>query len=173
MYYLICLTVINFKAMIYIHTLYRRCEMAEVAFSIPVTGTLEVEKDSLIIRISETKITMKLEPEVKTPPKIVLERGRTLFDIVFESALAYVEESGSGEFTAAELFHLARERHPELDLRRNSWGAHVISCAPNHPSYQHYTARRRYFRYLGNGRYSLEPSLAPTSQKGGPMYEKR
>jgi hypothetical protein len=147
--------------------------MAEVAFSIPVTGTIEVEKDSLIIRISETKITMKLEPEGKTWPKIALERGKTLFDVVLESAMAYVEESGSSEFTAAELFHLARGRHPELDLRRNSWGAHVIASAPNHPSYRHYTAQRRYFRYLGNGKYSLEPSLIPSNQKGRIMNEKR
>jgi len=147
--------------------------MAEVAFSIPVTGTIEVEKDSLIIRISETKITMKLEPEGKTWPKIALERGKTLFDVVLESAIAYVEESGGSEFTAAELFHLARGKHPELDLKRNSWGAHVISSSPNHTSYHHYTARRRYFRYLGRGRYSLEPNLITSSQEGRPLNEKR
>lgn len=137
--------------------------MAEVAFSIPVIGTIDLQGDSLTIKIKETTITVKLQPEGKTQLKIALERGRTLFDIVLESALAYVEESGSGEFTAADLLHLARGRHPELDLRRNSWGAHVISSAPNHPSYQHYTARRQYFRYLGNGRYSLEPNLIPSS----------
>ena len=139
--------------------------MAEVAFSIPVTGTIQLEGDSLTIRISETAITMKLEPEEKARPKITLERGKTLFDVVLESARTYVEETGINEFTAAEIYHLALGRHPELNLKRNSWGAHVIACATNHPSYKHYTARRSYFRYLGKGRYSLDQSL-PTSQGG-------
>jgi len=147
--------------------------MAEVAFSIPVSGSIELQGDSLTIRIRETTITMKMEPEEKTRSKITLERGKTLFDIVLESARSYVEETDSDEFTAAELFHLAKGRHPELDLRRNSWGAHVISSAPNHPSFKHYTAKRRYFRYLGRGRYSLEPNLIPARQEGRSLNEKQ
>lgn len=138
--------------------------MAEIAFSIPVTGTIQIEGSSLTIRIRESTTTLKLETEETVQPKITLERGKTLFDIVLESARTYVEETGSNEFTAAEIYHLAQERHPELNLRRNSWGAHVISSAPNHPSYQHYTARRRYFRYLGKGKYTLDQSLLTTSR---------
>ena len=137
--------------------------MSEVAFSIPVTGTIQLEGGSLTIRIRESTITMKLEPEEKVQPKITFERGQTLFDIVLESARTFVEETSTNEFTAAEIYHLAQERHPELNLRRNSWGSHVIGCAPNHPSFKHYTARRRYFRYLGEGKYSLDQSLIPTS----------
>ena len=133
--------------------------MAEAAFSIPVTGTIQIEGNSLTVRIRESTITLKLEPEEKGQTKIALEKGKTLFDIVLESARTYVEETGISEFTAAEIFHLTRGRYPELNLRRNSWGAHVISSAPNHPSYHHYTAKRRYFRYLGKGRYSLDPNV--------------
>jgi siderophore synthetase component len=136
--------------------------MAEVAFSIPVTGIIEVDKDSLIIRISETTINMKLEPEEKTRLKISLERGKTLFDIVLESAQSYVKETGNNEFSAAEIYHMALGRYPELNLKRNSWGAHVIAASPNHSSNHHYTARRSYFRYLGRGKYSLDQSLVPT-----------
>jgi hypothetical protein len=133
--------------------------MAEAAFSIPVTGTIQIEGNSLTVKIRESTITLKLEPEEKGQTKIALEKGKTLFDIVLESARTYVEETGISEFTAAEIFHLTRGRYPELNLRRNSWGAHVISSAPNHPSYHHYTAKRRYFRYLGKGRYSLDPNV--------------
>jgi hypothetical protein len=133
--------------------------MAEVAFSIPVTGTIQIEGNYLTVRIRESTITLKLEPEEKVQTKITLEKGKTLFDVVLESARTYIEETGSSEFTAAEIFHLTRGRYPELNLRRNSWGAHVISSAPNHPSYHHYTARRRYFRYLGKGKYSLDPNV--------------
>ena len=136
--------------------------MAEVAFSIPVTGTIELKGDSLTIRIREAAINMKVESEEKLQPKITLERGKTLFDIVLESARTYVEETGSDEFSAAEIYHLALGRHPELDLKRNSWGAHVIACAPGHSSHHHYNARRSYFRYLGKGKYSLDRSLIPT-----------
>ncbi len=147
--------------------------MAEVAFSIPVTGTIELQGDSLTIRIRETTITMKLKPEEKTRPKITLERGKTLFDVVLESARSYVEETGSNEFSAAEIYHLALGKHPELNLKRNSWGAHVIAAAPGHSSHHHYTAKRRFFRYLGKGRYSLDHSLLTTNQGGRITNEKQ
>ena len=130
--------------------------MAEVPFSIPVTGSIQIEGSSLTVRIRESTITLKLEPDEKAPTKTTLERGKTLFDVVLESARAFIEETGGNEFTAAGIYHLARQRYPGLNLKRNSWGAHVISSAPNHPSHDHYTARRRYFRYLGKGKYSLE-----------------
>ena len=108
---------------------------------------------------SETMTTMKLEMQEEAQRKLALEHGRTLFDIVLDAARSFVEETGTNEFSAAELFHMARDKHPELNLKRNSWGSHVISCAPNHPSYHHYTSQRRYFRYSGRGSYSLDYSL--------------
>ena len=133
--------------------------MRDVVFSIPVTGTLHIEGDTLRISVSETTITMKLEPDEEAPRKLMLEAGRTLFDVVLDVARGFVQETGTNEFTGAELYHIALGKYPESNLKRNSWGAHVISCAPNHPSYHHYTSRRSYFRYLGNGRYSLDESL--------------
>jgi hypothetical protein len=147
--------------------------MAEIAFAIPVSGIIEIENNFLTIRISESTITLKLQPEEKIQTKFTLERGKTLFDIVLESARNYIEETGNNEFTAADIFHQAQGKYPELNLRRNSWGAHVISSAPAHPSHHHYTARRSFFRYLGKGRYSLEPSLIPANQEGRSMNEKR
>ena len=133
--------------------------MRQVAFSIPFTGTIYIEGDTLRISVSETTITMKLEPDEGAPRKLMLGAGRTLFDIVLDTARSFVQEMGSSEFTGAELYHLALEKHPELNLKRNTWGAHMISCAPNHPSYHHSTARRSFFRYLGDGRYSLDENL--------------
>ena len=133
--------------------------MRQVVFSIPVTGTIWMEGDSLRITVNETTTTMRLEPEEGAPRRLTLEPGRTLFDIVLDTARSFVQDTGTNEFTGAELYHLALEKHPELNLRRNTWGTHMISCAPNHPSYRHSTARRTYFRYLDNGRYSLDESL--------------
>ena len=139
--------------------------MRDVVFSIPVTGTLHIEGDTLRISVSETTITMKLEPDEEAPRKLMLEAGRTLFDVVLDVARSFVQETRTNEFTGAELYHIALGKYPELNLKRNSWGAHVISCAPNHPSYHHSTSRRKYFRYLGNGRYSLDERLVSSTNR--------
>ena len=138
--------------------------MSEVAFSIPVTGTIRIQGDSLVIKISESAITLKLDMANEARGKLKLERGKTLFDIVLEIAKNWVEESRTSQFTAAQLYHSALDRYPELNLKRNSWGAHVISCAPDHPSYRHYTSTRNYFTYMGKGLYRLSaPSTLEAS----------
>ena len=129
--------------------------MSEVAFSIPVTGTIRIQGDSMVIKINESAITMKLDMADEISGKLKLERGRTLFDIVREIAKSWVEDTGTSQFTAAQLYHSALDRYPELNLKRNSWGAHVISCAPDHPSYRNYTSKRNYFTYMGKGLYRL------------------
>ena len=134
--------------------------MAEAIFTIPVTGTISIERDSITIRIKESILTVKIEgKEAGGEKRLQMERGRTLFDIVLDTAKTFIEETGEDKFSAADLYHMAVERNPGLSIKRNSWGAHVVSSASNHPSYHHYTARRRYFRYLGKGKYSIEPGL--------------
>jgi len=138
--------------------------MAEAVFSIPITGTIDIRGETLTIKINESVLTVKIEAHGADGLKrLKLETGRTLFDLVLEAARTMVEEVKETEFTAAELYHLAVHKHPDLDLKSNSWGAHMVSSAPNHPSYGHSTAHRRYFRYLGQGKYSLDPSLLPES----------
>ncbi len=134
--------------------------MKEVSFSIPVSGTVRIEGDSITIVVNRTETTIQLEPEEQRGKRTFFEPGRTLFDLVLEAAGNVVREKGTNDFSAAELYHEALREHPEL--RRNSWTSHVIACAPNHTSNHHYTARRRYFRYLGKGRYSLDENLLPS-----------
>ena len=129
--------------------------MSEVAFSIPVTGTIRIQGNSLVIKINESAITMKLDMADELGGKLKLERGKTLFSIVLDIARSWVAESGTSQFTAAQLYHTALDKYPELNLKRNSWGAHVIACAPDHPSYKNYTSKRNYFTYMGKGLYRL------------------
>jgi len=129
--------------------------MPEVAFSIPVTGTIQIQGNSLVIKVNESTITMKIDMADEVGGKLKLERGKTLFDIVLEIAKSWVATSGTSQFTAAQLYHEALDRYPELNLKRNSWGAHVISSAPDHPSYGNYTSKRNYFTYMGKGLYRL------------------
>jgi hypothetical protein len=135
--------------------------MAEAVFSIPVTGTILIEGNLIKISVKEMTVTTRIEGAEALTTRLVLEHGRTLFDLVLEIARDFVEESGENEFTGAELYHMALNKYPNLNLRRNSWGAHMIASSPNHPSYSHYTSRRKYFRYHQEGRYSLDKNLVP------------
>ncbi len=144
--------------------------MPEVAFSIPVTGTIQIQGNSLVIKINESAITMKLDMADEVGGKLKLERGKTLFDILLEIAKSWVKESGNSQFTAAQLYHEALDRYPNLNLKRNSWGAHVIACAPNHPSYRNYTSKRNYFTYMGKGLYRLSAHVISGTSSGKDLF---
>lgn len=132
--------------------------MSEPSSCIPVTDIIRAEGNSLILRLGEYQLTLKIEgPEARSSGRLKLGQGQTLFDLVLDAARTFVRETGESEFSAADLYHIAVERNQGLSIRRNSWNSHVVSSAPNHQSYRHYTSHRDYFRYLGRGRYSLDP----------------
>jgi len=136
--------------------------MPEPTSDTPITDIIRIEGNSLSLRVGEYQLTVKIEgPEARPSDRLKLERGQTMFDLVLDAARTFVEDTGDNEFSAAALYHIAVERNPELSIRRNSWGSHVVSSAPIHQSYKHYTSHRDYFRYLGRGRYSLNPRLLP------------
>ena len=134
--------------------------MAESNSAIPVSDIIRTEGNSLTVKVGEYLLTLKIEePEAKPSGRFQLEGGKTMFDLVLEAARKFVRDNREKEFTAAALYYLARENHPDLEIKRNSWNSHVVSSAPNHTSYRHYTSHRKYFHYLGGGKYSLEPNL--------------
>jgi hypothetical protein len=127
--------------------------MQEIPFSLPVSGVIKVDEDSIIITINGAETILNFQPP-KKQERISLGKGRTVFDIVLETALQEIRRTKENRFSAAQLYGVALERYPEL--KRNSWVGHVIASAPNHSSHQHFGAKRDYFRYLGNGTYSLK-----------------
>ena len=136
--------------------------MTEPNSTTPVNEIFRIEGNTLTLRVGEYLLTLKIEgPELKPSGRLQLEPGQTLFDLVLDAARTFAKDSRENEFSAAALYHIARDKHPNLDIKRNSWNSHVMSSAPNHPSYRHYTSHRNYFRYLGRGKYSLEPNLLP------------
>jgi len=126
--------------------------MQEIPFSIPVSGVVRIDEGSITITINRAETTINFEPP-KKEKRISLEKGRTLFDIVLETAQELVRRTKENRFSAVQLYGVAMERYPTL--KRNSWTSHVIASAPNHTSHKHYGSRRDYFRYLGDGAYSL------------------
>ena len=144
--------------------------MAEPVSTIPGNDIIRIEGNSLTVTVGEYKLSLKIEgPEAKPSGRLQLGRGQTLFDLVLDAARTFVEMTGKREFGAADIYHYATARNPELSIKRNSWNSHVMSSTPNHPSYRHYTSHRKYFRYHGRGRYSLDPTLLyeATGTEGG------
>ena len=134
--------------------------MAEPVSAIPGNDIIRIEGNSLTVTVGEYKLTLKIEgPEAKPSGRLKLGQGQTLFDLVLDAARTFIKETGESEFGAADIYHYATARNPELNIKRTSWNSHVMSSTPNHPSYRHYTSHRKYFRYHGRGRYSLDPTL--------------
>jgi hypothetical protein len=127
--------------------------MQEVPFSLAITGAVRIDKGSISITVNRSETTINFEPQ-KKEGRILLEKGQTLFDIVLEIAQELVRNTNENLFSAAQLYNTAVERYPTL--KRNSWSSHIIAAAENHPSQRFYGSKRDYFRYLGDGKYSLK-----------------
>jgi hypothetical protein len=127
--------------------------MKELPFSIPVSGIVQIDGDSVKIVVNRAETTVSLETKPVSGKRIALQRGLTLNDIVLETARELVRTKGFNRFSAPELYRAALEKYPEL--KRNSFMTRVIACTPNHTSYEHYTSRRDYLTHIGPGLYWL------------------
>jgi hypothetical protein len=120
--------------------------MREVPFSIPVSGVIRVDGDEVTITVNRADTIVSLGPEVRLG-------GKTMFDIILETAREVVKRKGVNRFATPELYAEALEKYP--GLKRNSFTSRVIACTPNHSSYKHYTSNRDYFSCIGPGLYEL------------------
>ncbi len=127
--------------------------MREVPFSIPVSGVVRIDGDLVTITVNRAETSVSLGPEVRLGGRISLEPGKTMFDIILETARGVVQQKGVNRFSAPELYHEALEKYGEL--KRSSFTSRVIACTPNHPSYKHYTSNRDYLSRIGPGLYEL------------------
>jgi hypothetical protein len=140
--------------------------MGEKILRIPIRLTASIADGYLTLQVHESVLTVSVADIAAAEQRLRLEPGKTLFDLVLDAAKTVVQGDGAMEFTAAELYGAAHHRHPELRLRRNTWGAHIIASAPAHRSYRYHTSRRDYFEYLGSGRYRLNSRyIAPQSDR--------
>lgn len=142
--------------------------MQEIPFSVPIMGVIRIREGSITITINRAETIISFEPPQKQE-RISLEKGRTVFDIVLETAQEVVRRTKKNRFSAAQLYGVALERYPEL--KRNSWVSHVVASAPNHTSHQHFGTKRDYFRYFGNGSYSLNLKYMGKNKSDNPDKE--
>ena len=127
--------------------------MREVPFSIPVSGIVRIDGDSVTIVVNRAETNISFSPEAGPGKRISLESGKTMYDIILETAREVIQRKGFNRFSAPELYHEALEKYPEL--KRNSFMSRVIACTPDHSSYKHYTSKRDYFSHIGPGLYRL------------------
>jgi len=140
--------------------------MKEVSFSVPVSGVVRINGDSITIIVNKAETNISLTPETQKGKHISsLEPGQTLYDVILEVAREVVRKKGFNRFSAPELYQEALVKYPEL--KRNSFITRVIACTPNHSSYKHYVSKRDYLSYIGPGLYELndEYRLDRTSDK--------
>ena len=129
--------------------------MQEVSFSIPVSGTIRIDEGTITITVNRAETSVSFVPVEKEAGRLSLGKDRTLYDVMLETAIEVAKDSVTEQFSAAELYHNAREKYPSL--KRGTWNAHMIASAPNHPSHRHHGSHRDYFRYAGDGQYRLDP----------------
>ncbi|MCK4822023.1 hypothetical protein KA005_40040, partial [bacterium] len=127
--------------------------MKEVPFSIPVSGVVRIDGDAVTIIVNRAETSVLLGPEVRLGGRIALESGKTMFDIILETAREIIQRKGFNRFSAPDLYSVALEKYPQL--KRNSFVSRVVACTPNHASYKHYASRRDYFSQIGTGLYWL------------------
>ena len=127
--------------------------MKEIPFSVPVSGVVRINGNSITIIVNKAETNISLTPENQKGKHISLEPGQTLYDIILGVAREVVRKKGFNRFSAPELYQEALDKYPEL--KRNSFITRVIACTPDHSSYKHYTSKRDYLSYLGPGIYTL------------------
>ncbi len=127
--------------------------MRELPFSIPISGVIRLDEDSITITVNRAETNISLETGAAPGKRISLEPGQTMYDLILEAAHEVIQQKGFNRFSAAELYAVAREKHPEL--KRGSFMSRVIASTPDHPSYKHHKSRRDYFSRIGAGLYWL------------------
>ncbi len=146
--------------------------MRDVPFSIPVSGVIRIDGDSVVIVVNRAETSISLETGAVPGKRISLGDGKTMYDVILEAAREVIRQKGFNRFSAAELYAVAREKYPSL--KRGSFMSRVIACTPDHPSYKHYASRRDYFSHIGTGLYWLNEKYMPDkrSDKDTPQNQR-
>jgi hypothetical protein len=126
----------------------------EISFSVPVTGIIRIDGNVITVIVNRATTRVLLEAGSESPQRMVFEPGRTIFDILLESAREFLRRKTYNRFTGPALFAIAREKYP--DLKKRSFMSRLTAATPNHPSYKYHLSQRDYFSRIAPGIYSLE-----------------
>lgn len=130
-------------------------------FDLIINAALEIKGDKAQVVVKSVKanpatlsLPIEAAPEKKAKDKPVRKSlGKTLHEIVLESAKKMTKKGSDGGFSSADLFKTARMKYPELN--KKSFNISVISAAPEHTSWKYSKNGKDYLVYLGKGKYKL------------------
>ena len=127
--------------------------MKRIPFSVPVSGVIIINGESVSITINQAEMKISTESELLSQGKVVIKLAKSLYEIILEAAREIVKRQGYNRFNAPGLYAVASEKYHGLN--KDSLTSRVISSTPNHPSYKHHSSQRDYFRRIGPGLFSL------------------
>ena len=133
--------------------------MKEFAFSIPLTGIVKIDGNAITVIVNRTSTIVHLETGAESHGRTVFEPGKSMFDILLESAREFLRRKTVNRFSGPQLFEIARETYPNLNKR--SFMARLTASTPNHPSFKHHLSHRDYFSRIAPSIYSLENQYLP------------
>ena len=139
--------------------------MKELPFSIPVSGVVRMDGDSIVITVNRAETNISLEAEAEHGKRTWSETEKTMYDVILEAAREVIRRNRLAPDPAPELYSVALEKYP--DLNRASFTSRVIACTPDHPSYKHHKSRRDYFSHIGIGLYWLNETYVLEKETRG------
>lgn len=135
-------------------------EQNNIDFKIVLNMSLAIENNKVNITIKNidlnpAMITLSGERRIEESKTIQANHEKkTLHDIILETAKKLKFEMGKETFSASDLYKQASINYPEIN--RASFGANVISAAPEHNSWKHYPNKKELLTYLGKGKFKLK-----------------
>ena len=137
----------------------------DIAFSIPVTGVIHLDGDTVTITVNRAEIKLDVPFPAVSTQYSRLEPGQSLDSLILETAKEYVRHLDVNRFTGPELYEFALEKNPRLN--KKSFLSRVVAVTPNHPSYKHFASGKDYFSRIGKGLYRLNDRYTPTTDLFG------
>lgn len=133
--------------------------MKEIAFSVPVSGVIRLDGNSITVVINRASTNVLMEEGTGSREHTVFEPGVSMFDILLESAREYIRRKTYNRFTVSQLYEIAKERYPSLNKR--SFTTRLTAATPNHPSFKYHVSHKDFFSRVAPGIYSLENPYLP------------
>jgi hypothetical protein len=133
--------------------------MREIAFSVPVSGVIRLDGNSITVVINRASTNVLLEEGTGSREHTVFEPGVSMFDILLESAREYIRRKTYNRFTVSQLYEITKEKYPNLNKR--SFTTRLTAATPNAPSYRYHLSHKDYFSRIAPGIYSLENQYLP------------
>lgn len=138
--------------------------MREIAFSVPVSGVIRLDGNSVTVIVNRASTNVLLDMGTESPERTVFEPGTSMFDLLLASAQEFLRRKKHNRFSGLQLYEIAREKYPGLNKR--SLMTRLTAATPNHPSYHHHISHKDYFSRIAPGIYSLEDKYLPDKVPG-------